>query len=304
MEPQKRTFHPFNKISQRLAEKDMTYSECLFLFMATIVECIMPVTFFVLPYKIDYWIQFVIIVLLVQVLFGLYMEIDTFFQKNHVEYLYMQLVIFACVLMVSAVFFALRKNAIASAFQLNTSNFAAFVVTFCVYIAYSTVLFLLLVFFDLASVVVLIIYGRIAGVSMENPYIEQFKAARSIQGSREYTNQKLKEAYEKKYGRQIDPEQAREFYENVQRAKAQKRYGSRRGADAQKESEHVQSAYVQPPLFEYTRHFKQITDLEQVKPRYHELMKKYHPDNARTDTVEICQEIQDEYQTIAKKYNL
>lgn len=309
MKPQKKTFHPIDKLMQRLAEKDITYSDCLFLFLATIVESVMPVTFFVLPFKMDYWMQFAVIVLMIQILFGLYMEIDTFFQKNHVEFLYLQLLIFAGVIFISGIFFALRMNAIAAALQLNTSNLTAAFVTFFIYVSYTVVLFLLLIIFDAASVLVLLIYGKVAGVNMENPYIEQFKAARTVQSSREYANQKLKEAYERKYGKEIDPEDARQFFEQAQHMRAkQKRekqagFGTRQDTYAY-DGSHIQGTYVQQPLFDYTKHFKQITDLDQVKPRYHELMKKYHPDNAKFDTVELCQEIQEEYQTIAKRYNL
>lgn len=60
-----------------------------------------------------------------------------------------------------------------------------------------------------------------------------------------------------------------------------------------------------PPrfLFENTFYFKSISSLEEVRPRYLSLMKKYHPDMPG-GSKEIAQEIQSEYDKIREQNGL
>ena len=56
-------------------------------------------------------------------------------------------------------------------------------------------------------------------------------------------------------------------------------------------------------MFENTVYFQSIDSLEQVRPRYISLMKRYHPD-MKGGSKEICQEIQSEYDKICEENGL
>ncbi|MBR1692099.1 MAG: hypothetical protein IJ711_04915 [Lachnospiraceae bacterium] len=303
MEPEKQTVNPLHKFVQGLTASNISGSEYLFLFLATVVEVVMPVTFFFLPQRIGLGTQLVLILLSLQFLFAVYMDIQTFFQKNYVDYLFLQLVFYCFLLLISAVLIGLKRDAIAAAVSLDISTFHVILAAILCFFIYAIVSFVILVVMDIGTVLILIAYAKLARISLENPYVEQLKAAATKESFEEYTNRRVREEFAKKYRQQAQERAESTGHMHSERHKAVG--GGAAFEGAQRENDHyTQSVYVQMPLFDYTVHFKDITSLDQVRPRYHALMKKYHPDNAQTDTVRICQEIQKEYHEIAKKYNL
>jgi len=261
MEQKKMSEGIFINFLHRITSYDLTPSEYLFFFLATLLETVLPSLFYFLHFDLSIPTQVFIVMVFLLMLFAVYMDIHTFFQKNHVDYLYLQLLIFVLILVVSAVFFGIKRDAIATAVKMDFSTFHKILATMILFFVYAFVIFGVMVAFDIGMILLLVLCAKLMNISLENPYTEQLKAARTLEGFEDYTRKKIRAEYES-------------------------------------------GMYVSQPLFDYTKHFRQITDLDQVKPRYHALMKIYHPDNTKSDTVQICQEIQDEYQEIAKRYNL
>ena len=261
MESKKMSEGFFIHFLHRITSSDLTPSEYLFFFLATLSETVLPILCYFLFYDLSIAVQAVIIMVLLLTLFWTLMDIHTFFQKNHVDYLYLQLIIFVLILLVSDVFFIINRDAIAAALKMDLSTIYKILAIMILILLYNFVIFVFMVAYDIGAVLILILCAKLLDISLKNPYTEQLKAARTLEGFKQDTRERIKAEYEREM-------------------------------------------FVPEPLFDHTKYFRQITDLEQVKPRYHALMKIYHPDNTQSDTIRICQEIQDEYQEIAKRYNL
>ena len=100
-----------------------------------------------------------------------------------------------------------------------------------------------------------------------------------------------------------------EELERRQREQFRQKKGTWENVQWEKNSEFRQNYQEMPKepqpkfLFEKTLYFRSISSLEEVRPRYLSLMKKYHPDMPG-GSKEIAQEIQSEYDKICEENGL
>lgn len=116
--------------------------------------------------------------------------------------------------------------------------------------------------------------------------------------------------YEKMYWEELERRQREEFKRKWKEGSSKDIGKERKTAENTKSNNGNGAGYWQEAgkmperfLFEHTVYFKCISRLEQVRPRYISLMKQHHPD-MKGGSKEICQEIQNEYDTICKENGL
>lgn len=191
-------------------------------------------------------------------------EPDEFIQINFVEFIYFQIVtIVGTLILVLPAVFYYRED-VKKLYGLQIPYFEGHLQGVVLILLVLLIVAISFSFYEVLAGILLWAYVHSCHKDFKNPYLEKIKATQNLEEYKVYQKRKLREAYEKM-------------------------------AD--------ETVYQPKPLFENTKYFKQITDIEQVKPRYHAMMKIYHPDNPG-GSVEISQEIQKEYKIIATKYNL
>ena len=115
--------------------------------------------------------------------------------------------------------------------------------------------------------------------------MEKFQSAQTIEGSEEYTRRIIQSQYENRFQESSIDEKSFEKYYYERHKKEQ--------------SKTIQED--QEGLFEHTKHFKMITNMNQVDSRYEMLMKIYMPQGGSNYVPEICKEIKKEYEEIKGK---
>lgn len=264
MEERKKKAGLLLRIFQRLASSKLSMKEYIFAIVVTLMQIGSPFVYELIRGDSQHIWQVPITGVLLFLVFVFMWNPEEFLQKNLVEFIFFQIItIVVTIVLASPAVFHYRDE-IKSLYEFEIWGFEGYWEGA-----------ILLGYFVLIVVGAFLIYEVLAGIFLwlftifvledfRNPYFEQIRAARSLENYEEYQKRMFREAYEKMA---------------------------------------EETVYRPKPLFEHTKFFKQITEIEQVKPRYHAMMKIYHPDNPG-GSVDITQELQKEYQEIAKKYNL
>ncbi|MBD5544302.1 MAG: hypothetical protein HDR01_08715 [Lachnospiraceae bacterium] len=151
---------------------------------------------------------------------------------------------------------------------------------------------------DVIFAIIFIVIGKVYGLESTLVKGLKEKGAFSEKDSRAYEDFWTDE--EKMYWEEL---------ERRQRERFRRQNWTRGNVNWEKNSEFRQShkemqREAKPKfLFEKTLYFRSISSLEEVRPRYLSLMKKYHPDMPE-GSKEIAQEIQSEYDKICKENGL
>lgn len=260
------------RMIQRLTDSQLAVHEYLFIIFATLLEIAMPFLCCFFAKKVGFPLIIAGVFGAIIFVFVIFHDVEEFYKANYVDYLYFQIIILILMVLCGVVLLIIAatqfkeeiKSLTEYLFRIEYHEALAIFVVCVMFILCVLLVACSISVYDLLFSLLMWIFAKANHLEIKNPYMEQLKAAGTKESREEYLRRKLREEYEKMA---------------------------------------EESVYRQEPLFENTKYFKGITDLEQVRPRYLSLMKQYHPDNAE-GTIEICQEIQEEYQTIEKKYNL
>lgn len=252
------------RIFQKIASSRLSIKEYVFAIVVTLVQIGIPFIYELIRGNNAREWQVLITGGILIILFQSVWKIEEFIEINFVEFIYFQIVVIVGVLLLALpVVFCFREE-VKVLYGFQIPFFDGRLEGVVIGLLVVFVVVCSFFFYDVLVGVLLWLYVRYFHAEFKNPYFEKIKAARDIEDFKEYERRKLKEAYEKMA---------------------------------------EETVYKPKPLFEHTKFFKQITDLEQVKPRYHAMMKIYHPDN-QGGSIEMTLELQKEYQEIVNKYNL
>lgn len=159
---------------------------------------------------------------------------------------------------------------------------------------------------DMLFIIVFIVFAKLLG--LESKFARQRKENEEFYKKDSEPYGGFRNAYEKMYWEELERRQREEF-KNKWRAQGSTNSDYEtwyQWKNKQKEENTQQTENGTGPkqfMFENTVYFKSIDSLEQVRPRYISLMKKYHPDMPG-GRKEICQEIQSEYDKICQENGL
>ncbi|MBD5466028.1 MAG: hypothetical protein HDR22_09500 [Lachnospiraceae bacterium] len=151
---------------------------------------------------------------------------------------------------------------------------------------------------DVIFVIIFIVIGKVYG--LESIYSKKRKEEQEFYNKEAGPYGGYRNTYEKMYWEELERRQREQF---------RQKKGTWENVQWEKNSEFRQNYQEMPKepqpkfLFEKTLYFRSISSLEEVRPRYLSLMKKYHPDMPG-GSKEIAQEIQSEYDKICKENGL
>lgn len=157
---------------------------------------------------------------------------------------------------------------------------------------------------DILFAIIFILIAKLLG--LESIFAKQRRENEAFYRKSSEPCDGYKNVYEKMYWEELERRQREEF-------KRKWNFHGGLGADYEqwhrrRDTDNNKSEYKEPVkprrfLFENTVHFQSIESLEEVRPRYIKLMKRYHPDMPG-GSKEICQEIQSEYDKICEENGL
>lgn len=280
----------FRRILHGQWKMDIKGIEAVFLVLFTLVAIGFPTYFLFTNHKIDFPLNMVVLFGTLFALFFIFMDLDTFFKSNYIDFLFFQICTFVILMLIVLVFFIVKRKDIAIAVALDANFIGIWLVAVICYLIFLVGSFICVSVIDFIVVMVLLLLAYIFQINLSNPYIEKLQYAQSIEGSKEYTKKRIREDYENRFQEANIDETTFEKYCKEQNYK--EIYESKN------------RTYIQEPLFDHTKHFKHIVSLDQVTARYDTLMKIYKPDDDFLEIPEICKEIEEEYKEIKKKYNI
>lgn len=273
----------FRRMLQGHWKLDIKGTEAIFLVLCTLVEICFPLYFLFAKHKMEFPYNILMLFGTIFALFFIFMDIRTFFQSNYIDLVFFQICTYIILVLITLVLFILKRQNIAQIVEVSSSSGAIWLVLLYLYVIFLGFSFICIFMIDFVFVVLLLLLAGILGIDLENQYMQKLSYAQTIEGSEEYTRKRLKEEYEERFQESNINDASFEQY-------CKEKYSN--------------EPYVQTPLFENTKYFRQIVSLEQVKARYQMLMEIYQADKGSSNALEICKEIEEEYKEIKKKYNI
>ena len=216
--------------------------------------------------------------------FLIFMDLKTFFQSNYVDLLYFQVRAYSVLMIIALVVCWFYRFKIAERFNYGDNPHTIWLFTILYYFVFLLGSILCIAVTDFAFAMILLVVATIFRIDTQNPYMEKLQSAQTIEGSEEYTRRRIKSEFENRFQESSIDEASFAQYCNEQHKNESVKPEA--GLDEQ------------GCLFEHTKHFKMITNMNQVDSRYEMLMKIYMPQNGSDYVPEICKEIQKEYKEI------
>lgn len=263
---------------------EMKASEAIFLVLATLVEIGYPLYFWLSDYKMRFPYNIIFMLGTILAFFLIFMDLKTFFQSNYVDLLYFQVRTYIVLMLISLVVCWLYRYRLAEIFEFEGNQYTVGLITVLYYVIYLMGSLLCIAVTDFVFAMILMVLASILRIDTQNPYLEKLQSAQTIEGSEEYTRRRIRSEFENRFQESSIDEASFAQYFNEQHKNESVKLEA--GLDKQ------------GCLFEHTKHFKMITNMNQVDSRYEMLMKIYMPQNGSDYVPEICKEIQKEYKEI------
>ncbi len=264
----------------------MALSERIWLVLFTVSEGILPFLCYFFPKEFSYEVMMLLLPAGMAFLYVLCFGLKRIFETDVAEYGLFQIYVAAAI----GLFFLFGFRFALDSFQIENSIIYIFLFIGSAFtIAVDDVIF----------AIIFIVIGKICG--LESVFSKKRKEEKKFFDRNAGPYGGFRNIYEQMYYEELEKRQRKQF---------RQRRNTRENVqwDQWHEFErHYQEMPKEPPppkfLFEKTIYFRSIISLEEVRPRYLQLMKKYHPDMPGGNK-DIAQEIQSEYDKICEENGL
>ena len=268
----------------------MAISERIWLITFTVLEGIVPFLCYFYPKTFSYEAMLLLLPIGMAVLYLLFFGKERLFETDVVEYGMFQVYLVAAL----GFFFLLGlRLALKSNYSYQAGENIYLMMILLLLGAAATV-----AIDDVIFAVIFIVIGKVYG--LESIFSKKRKEDQEFYKKDTEPYGGYRNIYEKMYWEELERRQREQF-------RQKKRTWEN---DQWEKTPEFRQNYQEMPkepqpkfLFEKTLYFRSISSLEEVRPRYLSLMKKYHPDMPG-GSKEIAQEIQSEYDKICEENGL
>ena len=253
----------------------MAISERIWLIIFTVLEGIVPFLCYFYPKTFSYEAMLLLLTIGMAFLYLLFFGKERIFETDVVEYGMFQMYLAAAL----GFFFLMGLGEDVHLFLL-IGSVATVVID------------------DVIFAIIFIVIGKVYG--LESIFSKKRKENQEFYKKDTEPYGDYRNIYEKMYWEELERRQREQFrqkkrtWEHVQREK---------NPEFRQNYQEMPKEPQPKFLFEKTLYFRSISSLEEVRPRYLSLMKKYHPDMPG-GSKEIAQEIQSEYDKICEENGL
>lgn len=274
----------------------MTVSERRWLIIVTVLEGIFPALCHFFPKVFSYTLMVFLLPIGMVVSYLVFFGLERFFERDLSVY-----VVFQAEMAIGLWIFYCIIGSFYSEYDLSRELWEG---------AMAILVALTLIINDTIFGVILFVIGKIYGLESAASRKRREEEEARERNAGPYGNSWTDE--EKMYWEELEKRQ-RERFKQRDKFRQRNNFGQRgtgwgspswNQSDFERRYEEIRREPPPPKfLFENTLYFKSISSLEEVRPRYLSLMKKYHPDMPG-GSKEIAQEIQSEYDKICEENGL